>query len=424
MKRLTLRVRLTLVYSGLVLLAGILLLGVTYVLVDNQAGQPVRFVSGVQAPSSTDLQSGPAGESLFVRTRGGDVVNARDLPDYVRQSALQTLLTQGGIALLVVTAMAGALAWFIAGRTLQPLQQITETARRIGGATDGAGRGLHERIGLGGPLDEVRRLADTFDTMLERLDRAFEGQRRFVANASHELRTPLAINRALVEVAVTRPGASPDARQLGDALLLVNGRHERLIDGLLTLADSENELAERRPVDLADMAEHLLEAAQPALRDGGLTLRVPLLTAAPAIGDPVLLERLVHNLVENAIRHNRPDGWVCVETGSAGEFVTLTVANTGPVVPAYEIETLFQPFRRLANERVADQRDRGFGLGLSIVRAVARAHGGTVSAAPRDPSDGGGLTVRVTLPGLLIKDEIPAASPTTRRQTRRRVFPG
>jgi signal transduction histidine kinase len=399
LNRFTVRARLTLVYSGLVLLAGILLLGVTSVLVGERMPQ---FTVGID-PYAKPGAAGGSGDVVIVEEAGvadGETLNPKELSSFLRRSAMRTLLTQGGIALLLVAAMAGALAWFIAGRALQPLQQITETARRIGGATDGAGRGLHERIGLAGPLDEVRRLADTFDAMLERLDHAFEGQRRFVANASHELRTPLAINRALVEVAVTRPGASPDARQLGDALLLVNGRHERLIDGLLTLADSENELAEHRPVDLADVAEHLLEAAQPALHDGGVTLLAPLLAPAPTAGDPVLLERLVQNLVENAIRHNTPNGWISVETASAGESVTLTVANTGPVIPRYEVETLFQPFRRLSGERTAGQHDRGFGLGLSIVRAVARAHGGTVSAMPRDAEDGGGLAVRVTLPLL------------------------
>src|SRR5262249_30010482 len=230
--------------------------------------------------------------------------------------------------------------------------------------------------------------ADTFDDMLERLDRSFDGQRRFVANASHELRTPLAINRALVEVAVTRPQASPDARQLGEVLLQVNARHERLVHGLLTLADSENDVTDTSPVDLRDVAAHVLDQTG----TDGLTVQRDLLPA-PTFGDPVLLERLVQNLVENAVRHNEPSGWLSIWSGVADGQAVVTVANTGPVVAPYDIGTIFEPFRRLSGDRV--RSDRGFGLGLSIVRAVARAHRGEATAAPRP---GGGLVVIVRLP--------------------------
>jgi signal transduction histidine kinase len=233
----------------------------------------------------------------------------------------------------------------------------------------------------------VQQLADTFDTMLEHLDRSFDGQRRFVANASHELRTPLAINRTLIELAITRPDAPAPTRQLGDSLLTVNARHERLIDGLLTLADSENEVTERIPVDLADVAGHVVEQTT-----GDLAVRSTL-DPAGTVGDPVLLERLTQNLVENAVRHNEPGGWLAVRTATVDGVATLEVTNTGPVVPEYEIESLFQPFRRL-DSRV--DGERGFGLGLSIVRAIARAHRGEATAVPRPE---GGLTVTVTLPG-------------------------
>jgi signal transduction histidine kinase len=256
-------------------------------------------------------------------------------------------------------------------------------------ASPSADRGLHERIALAGPRDEIRELADTFDDMLERLDRSFDGQRRFVANASHELRTPLAINRALVEVAVTRANASPDTRQLGETLLAVNARHERLIDGLLTLADSETEVTDRSGVDLRDVAAHVLD--QSAV--DGFTVRRDL-APAPTHGDPVLLERLAQNLVENAVRHNVPSGWLSVASTIREGWAELTVANSGPVVAPYDIDTIFEPFRRLGGDRVGSER--GVGLGLSIVRAVARAHGGEVTAVPRD---GGGLVVTVRLPG-------------------------
>ncbi|MEU8157021.1 HAMP domain-containing sensor histidine kinase [Micromonospora sp. NPDC048986] len=382
MKRLTIRARLTLIYGGLFLLAGVVLLAVTYVLVDQRMPQPFG-VSLRDLPKTAPTT--PSGQNV-------DNLRAllQEVQEEAKRNALESLLTQGGIALIVVSTVAIAFGWLLAGRALQPLLQITGTARRIAGA-DTAGRGLHERIALTGPADEVRELADTFDEMLERLDRSFDGQRRFVANASHELRTPLALNRALVELAVTRPDASAETRRLGESLLAVNERHERLIDGLLTLADSENELTDRTPVDLAEVCAHTTEQAGKQAPD------VPVRRVlAPALtsGDPVLLERLTFNLVENALRHNLPtDGWVEVRTGLVDGRPTLTVSNTGPVIPGYDVETMFQPFRRLSRERVVGAR--GFGLGLSIVRAVARAHGGTAEAQPRPD---GGLIVTVTLP--------------------------
>jgi signal transduction histidine kinase len=280
--------------------------------------------------------------------------------------------------------------WLLAGRLLQPLHRITGTARRIADAP-GAIRGLHERIGLRGPADELKELADTFDDMLERLDQAFDVQRRFIANASHELRTPLTLNRVLLEVAVQRPAAPPETHQLVDALLEINSRHERLIDGLLTLAQSERDLDERSYVDLADVAEHV--ATQ--LPAGEVTVHVDA-DEAPTLGSPVLLERMAQNLVDNALSYNLPaGGFVRVETAAGGtDTVRLRVINSGPSISRHEVPGLFEPFRRLGSDRLHSARPRA-GLGLSIVRAVARAHGGDVEAVPRD---GGGLTVTVTLP--------------------------
>lgn len=396
MKRWTIRVRLTVLYGGLFFLAGALLLAVTYFLVEQQLERRV----GANRSSVIDAyQSQSVREALTrnpVRLPDGSEVtweqaltDIRDEQERFRDDTLDSLLTQGAVALLGVGVIALAFGWLVAGRALQPLHQITDTARRIAGAANGAGRGLHERIALTGPRDEVKELADTFDVMVERLDRSFDGQRRFVANASHELRTPLALNRALVELAITRPGTAAETTRLGESLLSVNERHERLIDGLLTLADAEQEVADRSPVDLAEVAKHVVDQSTAPdvemLRELG---------PAPTSGDPILLERLTQNLVENAIRHNVPDGWLAVTTATVDGRAVLTVSNTGPVVPAYEIEALFQPFRRLSRERV--DSGRGFGLGLSIVRAVARAHGGDARA---DPRAGGGLVVRITLPG-------------------------
>jgi signal transduction histidine kinase len=268
---------------------------------------------------------------------------------------------------------------------------MTETARRIADAP-AADRVLRERIALDGPHDEIKSLADTFDVMLERLDHSFDGQRRFVANASHELRTPLALNRTLLEVALDAETASPEVRQLGTTLLAINARHERLIDGLLLLARSERETANGAFVDLADIVAHV--TAQ--VPQGPVTVRVEP-GEAPTTGNPVLLERLVQNLVENGLRYNVPeDGWVAVmsDTRPDGTAV-LVVSNTGPVVPSYEIPSLFEPFRRLGTDRLSSS---GAGLGLSIVQSVARSHGGDVHAEPRNA---GGLVVTVTLPGAV-----------------------
>jgi signal transduction histidine kinase len=369
--KLTVRGRLTLVYGGLFLAFGMVMLGVTYVLVSQQVpGKAVvRGSTGLSAaPDPTGPK--PLPEVFFQRV-------VQD----TREDALSALLTQGGIALGVVGAVAIALGWLVAGRMLQPLHRMTETARRIA-ESPAADRGLHERIALTGPDDELKQLADTFDLMLTRLDRSFDGQRRFIANASHELRTPLTLNRTLLEVALQQESASAEVRQLGTTLLAINDRHGRLIDGLLMLARSEREPAERSYVDLADIASHVSSD----------DIRVELGEAA-TLGDPILLERLVHNLVENGVRHNLPDGgWVRVVTYAKDGRAVLEVSNTGPIVPRYEVETLFEPFRRLGNDRLAGP---GVGLGLSIVRAVARAHGGEVHAVPRDS---GGLVVTVTLP--------------------------
>jgi signal transduction histidine kinase len=373
MRSWTIRTRLTVLYGGLFLLAGAALLSVTYVLVQhslNGRTESSSTVSSDTGPGTGSQQNLTPGPRLDAQYR-----------EQFRDDTLKSLLTQGGIALGGVGVVAVGFGWLMADRVLRPLHRITETARRV------ADRNLHERIALTGPRDEIKELADTFDSMLERLDRSFDGQRRFVANASHELRTPLAINQTLLEVAMGRPDAPPQVRDLGQTLLAVNARHERLIDGLLTLARSEQAVSVHDPVDLAQIARHVVEQGKQ-----GTVEMVTSLDPAPTSGDPVLLERVTQNLVQNGMDYNTVDGWVSVTTMTRGETVELTVSNTGPVVPAYEIPGLFEPFRRL-RDRVTS--GRGTGLGLSIVRSVARAHGGDVTAQPQD---GGGLIVTVSLP--------------------------
>jgi signal transduction histidine kinase len=388
--RWAIRARLTLVYGVLFLAAGVVVLAVTYLLVSQQL--PTDSQVTMSGPNAPGASAPPAGGVPDPGASGAQFTHASN--GSTRSDALNALLTQGGIALGAVGLAATLLAWLIAGRMLQPLQRMTDTARRIAEAP-AADRNLHERIALAGPEDELKRLADTFDLMLARLDHSFDGQRRFIANASHELRTPLALNQALLEVAVYRRDASDDVRHLGETLLEINSRHERLIDGLLLLARSEHDVVERSFVDLADIVDHV---ASQVLSDGPAKVEADPEEAATT-GNPVLLERLVQNLVENGIRYNVADGdggWVRVSSRTAADgWAVVEVANTGPVVPRYEVPSLFEPFRRLGDERVA-RRAPGAGLGLSIVRAVARAHGGEVTAEPRD---GGGLVVLVRLPG-------------------------
>ncbi|GAA2630646.1 sensor histidine kinase [Paractinoplanes durhamensis] len=374
--KLTVRTRLTLFYGGLFVVAGMVLLGATYILVQQRL--PVAIAG--EGKQIDTVGVGPSGESgpQFVQK----IVNG------TQDTALHTLLTQGLIALAVVSTAAIALGWLLAGRMLQPLHQITATAKRIATAPD-ADRGLHERIALTGPRDEIKELADTFDVMLARLDHSFDGQRRFIASASHELRTPLTLNRTLLEVALTPAEVSEEVRQLGTTLLAINDRHGRLIDGLLLLAQSERPVSERSYVDLADIVDHV------AVSDTVKVVTEP--GEAAVAGNPVLLERLVQNLVENGIRHNvAENGWVLVRTGTRLDGrVILEVSNSGPVIPRYEVPGLFEPFHRYGRERL---HSPGAGLGLSIVRAIAKAHGGEVRADARDE---GGLTVTVLLPKAL-----------------------
>ncbi|MFF5234664.1 sensor histidine kinase [Dactylosporangium sp. NPDC000521] len=372
MSNLGIRTRLTVLYGVLFLLGGAILLGVTYILVKQNIHQRG---AGTAADLPAEIKFGDVEINQFIAQ-----LQARQAR--IEQDTLDTLITQGAIALGVVTVIGVGFGWLMAERALRPVGRITETARRV------AGGSLHERIALQGPADEIKELADTFDSMLERLDGAFDGQRRFVASASHELRTPLTINRTLIEVALGRPSPPPELVHLGETLLAVNARHERLIDGLLTLVASEQALTVHEPVDVAEIARHVTAGLSGDLQ----------LEPAVTVGDPVLVERIVQNLVDNAVAYNVPDGAVWVRTRTTGARVELVVENTGPAIPAYEVPRLFEPFRRLRGRTGSAQ---GTGLGLSIVRSVAVAHGGRVDARPRD---GGGLIVTVTLPTHKLTD--------------------
>ncbi|MGW6984964.1 sensor histidine kinase [Streptomyces sp. NPDC054932] len=383
----TIRIRLTLLYGGMFLIAGILLLSIIYLLAAQALRQgnalPFQIVGGQVKVSSTNcsgVMGGPLEPEQF-----NAAVNQCVLEQ--RRHALDDLLSRSLMALLGLSIIAFAFGYAMAGRVLSPLGKITRTARRV------VGSDLTRRIELDGPDDELKELADTFDEMLDRLERAFTAQQRFVANASHELRTPLAINRTLLEVHLSDPGAPVELQQLGKTLLATNERSEQLVEGLLLLARSENQIVERKPVDLAEVASRAVDQVRGEAEAKGVEIRGE---RAPAVvqGNGVLLERIALNLVQNAVRYNVPeDGWVEVVTESQHDQAVLLVSNTGPVVPAYEVDNLFEPFRRLRTERTGS--DKGVGLGLSIARSVARAHGGRIQAMPRE---GGGLVMRVTLP--------------------------
>ncbi|MFJ8358433.1 sensor histidine kinase [Streptomyces sp. NPDC093984] len=379
----TIRIRLTLLYGGMFLIAGILLLSIIYLFAAHALNVgselPFKILSGQVASDTCNLPQQPSASVL------NDALDA--CVNEQRQHALDNLLSQSLLALLGLAVIAFAFGYAMAGRVLSPLGRITRTARAV------AGSDLSRRIELDGPDDELKELADTFDDMLERLQRAFMAQQRFVGNASHELRTPLAINRTLLEVHLSDPGAPAELQQLGKTLLATNERSEQLVEGLLLLARSDNQIVERKPVDLAEVASQAIDQVHAEAEAKGVEIRGE---RAPVVvqGNGVLLERIALNLVQNAVRYNVPEGgWVEVTTQAQHGQAVLVVSNTGPVVPAYEIDNLFEPFTRLRTERTGS--DKGVGLGLSIARSVARAHGGHISAQPRE---GGGLVMRVTLP--------------------------
>src|SRR6266496_1726864 len=350
--RSTIRVRLTLLYAGAFFLAGALLVAVMYLYL----GLSLDHQLSGRAASTEQLRSHQVPPDLAEQYRT-QIQQGRD-------ATLRAMLVASLVALGVIGVAAGGFGWLLSGRALRPLQDITATARRV------ADRSLHERIALNGPDDEIKDLADTFDAMLARLDRAFDS-----------------------------PHAGEPLRQLGATLLAVNQRHERLIDGLLTLASSEERLSTHRPVDLADIVRHIATESQATAQQAGVEIRTAL-ASAPVAGDPALLERLAQNLIDNAIRYNLAErGWVAVTSALDDGTAQLTVENPGPPVPTYEIPSLFEPFRRLATteRRAAVSGNQGAGLGLSIVRSVAHAHGGDVHAMPRRD---GGLIIHVRIPAL------------------------
>jgi signal transduction histidine kinase len=374
-------------FSGLFLLAGLALLLINYVVVNETLPDGTGVVNEAFAGHAREEQVTVIGPNGEVPPTGPPTAFSvtRTAVETFRVSTMRQLLIASGIALVVAAALAALLGWWTARRALRPVHTITATARRL------EAESLDHRIDLVGPDDELKELADTFDRMLDRLAASFDSQKRFVANASHELRTPLAVQRTLVEVAMADPTASPELLRLGQHLLHTNERSERLIDGLLVLARSDQGLVSRLPVRLDEVADAVLRSATGMATEQGVTV-ASRLEPRTVVGDHVLLERLVTNLVQNALHYNEPGGTVRVHVGAEPAIVVI---NTGPVVPGEAVPGLFEPFRRLDRSRAAG-RD-GAGLGLSIVRSIVKAHNGVVYA---EPNLGGGLRITVHLPGL------------------------
>ncbi len=380
--RLSLRWRLALLYGALLAVVAAALLALSLWLVDRA----VAAAAGA-----------PSGSLVRVRTAGGDeiVVSADELLDTLRTQAGEAVLRVGGPLFALVVLAGGALGYAVAARALQPVAQITGTARRL--STEMLSpEMLSERIALAGPQDELFELASTFDAMLARLDRAFDSQRRFVANASHELRTPLSVMRTEVDVTLADPDADrAELRAMGERVRAATERADALVESLLVLARTEAQvrsgLEVREPVDLALAVPPALAALSAELQAAALRVELDLRPAFAA-GDPGLLERMVGNLVENAVRHNTEGGWLRVRTGSGGGSCWLVADNTGVPLDPGTAGELLEPFWRGGAARSGR---RGAGLGLSIVSAVVAAHDGSVRVEPRP---GGGLCVEVRLP--------------------------
>jgi len=404
--RWTVRLKLTLVIGGLIVACGVGLLGFTYLLMSRSV---VTFENGngmsvsisrigaddergpVIVQSTTDLPPGqiPDAERLSpdqLREQG-DILRQQALEQ--RSAQLRQFLVQSGIALAVLAVVSVLAGWYVAGRLLRRLRTITTAAQDIS-ATN-----LHRRLDFHGPQDELKELGDTFDALLARLEGSFAAQRQFVANASHELRTPLARQRALGQVALADPEASTGAlRAAHERILVAGAQQEHLIDALLTLARGQAGFAVSTSFDLAGLTGEVVEARQGDAAARGITL-TGRLDPATVAGDARLTERLVVNLVDNAVRHNHSGGSAQVETRVRDGVALLIVTNTGPEVAADAVPDLFQPFTRLGTQRIdqSTSQSGGLGLGLSIVRAIAEAHDATVEAQPRA---GGGLVVTVT----------------------------
>ncbi|MEV6008949.1 HAMP domain-containing sensor histidine kinase [Streptomyces sp. NPDC051976] len=395
LNRLPFRTRIAVAFSGLLLCTGVALLTFVVLLARYGTQQQVQGIAVRYGEVPSGLASAPA--SPFAPVLGGptrpdhtrpstdsvaEIQKIDQTVQAVQDTALRQMLLWSAVGLPVIAVLAGLLGRWLAGRALRPVASVTEAARRI------SEQNLHQRLALTGPSDELQRLADTFDTMLDRLHKSFESQRRFVANASHELKTPLAVQRASLQIGLADP-LPEGLADVREDLLDANREAEQLVNALLLLARGDRGLEETEPVDLTDTARLATAALTPQAAENGLHIgfhaaRTPVVVA----GDPVLLRHLLTNLIRNAVQYNHRGGHVRVRVDAR----TVTVTNTGPLVPADRIPDLFEPFHRLDGDRTATT---GHGLGLSIAASIATAHHATLTAGP---GARGGLTLTLRLP--------------------------
>jgi signal transduction histidine kinase len=359
----TLQLRLAATYGSFFFLLGLVVLAIPF-FAGHRTAVSVAHVGQHVAPSSRQA-----------------IIDAQRGADHHQQLVLSLL------ALIVLCAASAALGWTLAGRTLRPLREITARTREIS-ATN-----LHERLAIDGPYEELNELGTTLDDLLTRLEASFASQRHFVSNASHELRTPLTAERALLQVALADTNPSIESlRTVCEELLVLGGQQERLIDDLLTLAQSEAGIENRERFDLSSVARTAVRdrLEEAAARGVGLeAVCVP----GPVFGDRPLVSILVGNLIDNAIKYNVPGGSATVRTSHSGRGTTVAVSNSGPVVSEEDVVRLCEPFMRSGNHRAPG--DEGHGLGLAIVQSVARAHRAELRVRARSQ---GGLAVDVTFP--------------------------
>jgi signal transduction histidine kinase len=372
--RRSVRLRLTALYGALFTVSGAALLAISY-------GWSFSIASATPAPPAPNRQQSPLAQAQARIDQLEYQVTA--LSDHLHATGSHQLLAGAAVAMGVMAVVSVGLGWLVAGRILRPLRAMTAATRQI------SEDDLHRRLAIRGPRDELKDLADTIDGLLARLQDAFDAQRQFVANASHELRTPLTLERAMLEVTLADPAATAATlRSTCQDVLAASQQQERLIEALLTLARSQRGLDHREPFDLAEVTARVLDARCPQAQTRGLGINAAL-TRAPVTGDPGLAERLVANLTDNALYYNVPGGRVEVMTGTRNGLTVLRMANTGPPVPAGQIQRLLEPFQRLSPDRAVEP---GSGLGLSIVAAIAKAHDAAISARP---GHDGGLTIEV-----------------------------
>ncbi len=387
--RSTIRRRLTVFYGALFLLCGLVLLVTSYAVVraslvkdEGTTDKRVAANYGYSESAVKAFYEFPVPPSKTGREAQnvGDVITQVQID--MRDETLRALLLGTGAALVALLGLSLLVGWLAAGRALRPVGKLTGRARQL------SEEDLQQRLGLDGPNDELKELADTIDGMLDRLEKAFNAQRQFSASVSHELRTPLSVIRAEADVALADPDATERERVFAEKMRDAADRSESLLDSMLTLARSESTMSNRVIVDLADLAGDTLSARTDGADRAGIAIDIDLHTAEVE-ADPWLIERVVVNLVDNAVKHNQPGGWVTMTVKAEGDEAVLQVANGGEVLSPDQVDLILQPFQRTNRNRP------GYGLGMTIVQSVVKAHEGTIQVEPRDE---GGLVVTVRLP--------------------------